>query len=90
MASLRLDCRYRSPFLGVVDPVVQGRHEAVERVLGVARVVLEVPKTPVGKFGRYADTMAEPGKKHTYRVIAVNTVGLKSMPSADSLTANAR
>lgn len=33
---------------------------------------------------KYTDTKAEAGKKHTYRVIAVNTVGLKSKPSADS------
>ena len=39
---------------------------------------------------RYTDTKAEPGKKHTYRVIAVNTVGLNSMPSADSVTVSAR
>jgi hypothetical protein len=31
---------------------------------------------------QFTDTRAEPGKKHTYRVIAVNTVGLKSEPSA--------
>ena len=30
----------------------------------------------------FTDARAEPGKKHTYRVIAVNTVGLKSKPSA--------
>src|SRR5204863_179949 len=30
---------------------------------------------------------AEPDKKHTYRVIAVNTVGLKSKPSADAVAA---
>lgn len=34
---------------------------------------------------RFTDSKAEPGKKHTYRVIAVNTVGLKSQPSADSV-----
>ncbi|MBI1832388.1 MAG: hypothetical protein HYR84_13175, partial [Planctomycetes bacterium] len=39
---------------------------------------------------RYTDTKADPGTKHTYRVIAVNTVGLKSTPSADSVTLNAR
>ena len=33
---------------------------------------------------RFTDTKAEPGKKHTYRVIAVNTVGLKSKPAANS------
>ena len=33
---------------------------------------------------QFTDTKAEPGKKHTYRVIAVNTVGLKSKPSADA------
>lgn len=31
---------------------------------------------------RHVDTKTEPGRTHTYRVIAVNTVGLKSMPSA--------
>ena len=35
---------------------------------------------------RYTDTTAAPGKKHSYRVIAVNTVGLKSKPSEDSVT----
>ena len=39
---------------------------------------------------RYTDMKAEPGKKHTYRVIAVNTVGLKSMPGADAITVEAR
>ena len=34
---------------------------------------------------RFTDTKAEPGKKHTYRVIAVNTVGLKSKPSPSSV-----
>ena len=34
---------------------------------------------------RFTDTKAEPGKKHTYRVIAVNTVGLKSKPSVDAV-----
>ena len=33
---------------------------------------------------RFTDTKAEAGKKHTYRVIAVNTVGLKSKPSANA------
>lgn len=32
----------------------------------------------------FTDTQAEPGKKHTYQVIAVNTVGLRSKPSTDS------
>jgi hypothetical protein len=32
---------------------------------------------------RFTDTTAGAGKKHTYRVIAVNTVGLKSKPSAE-------
>ena len=36
---------------------------------------------------RFTDTQAEPGTKHTYRVLAVNTVGLKSVPSADSVAA---
>jgi hypothetical protein len=33
---------------------------------------------------QFTDTKADPGKKHTYRVIAVNTVGLKSQPSAEA------
>ena len=33
---------------------------------------------------QFTDTKAEAGKTHTYRVIAVNTVGLKSKPSADA------
>ena len=33
---------------------------------------------------QFTDTKAEPGKKHTYRVIAVNTVGLKSKPSDEA------
>ena len=36
---------------------------------------------------RFTDTQAERGTKHTYRVMAVNTVGLKSVPSADSVAA---
>ncbi|MCL4203455.1 MAG: glycoside hydrolase [Pirellulaceae bacterium] len=34
---------------------------------------------------RFTDTKAEPGRKHIYRIIAVNTVGLESKPSADSV-----
>ncbi|MFO0919197.1 MAG: hypothetical protein U0872_12900 [Planctomycetaceae bacterium] len=30
----------------------------------------------------FLDTKADPDRKHTYRVISVNTVGLKSMPAA--------
>jgi len=33
---------------------------------------------------QYTDTTAESDKKHTYRVMAVNTVGLKSKPSPES------
>jgi hypothetical protein len=39
---------------------------------------------------RYTDMKAEPGKRHSYRVTAVNTAGLKSLPSADSVTVDAR
>jgi hypothetical protein len=38
---------------------------------------------------QFTDTKAEPGKKHTYRVIAVNTVGRKSKPSAEATPAGA-
>jgi len=33
---------------------------------------------------QFTDAKAESGKKHTYRVLAVNTVGLKSNPSAEA------
>lgn len=33
---------------------------------------------------KYSDDKAEPGKNHTYRVIAVNTVGLNSSPSVSA------
>jgi pimeloyl-ACP methyl ester carboxylesterase len=35
---------------------------------------------------QFTDTTAEPGRKHTYRVTAVNTVGLKSTPSAQAVS----
>jgi pimeloyl-ACP methyl ester carboxylesterase len=49
----------------------------------------DTPTQPLVQM-RYTDTKAEPGKKHTYRVIAVNTTDLKSMPSEDSVTVNGR
>ena len=39
---------------------------------------------------RFTDKKPDLGKKHTYRVIAVNTVGIKSKPSADSVAGDAR
>ncbi len=33
---------------------------------------------------QFTDTKADPARKHTYRVIAVNTIGLKSKPSAEA------
>jgi hypothetical protein len=45
----------------------------------------DTPTQPVVPM-RYIDTRAEVGKTHTYRVIAVNTAGLKSKPSADAVT----
>ena len=39
---------------------------------------------------RFTDTKAEPGREHVYRVIAVNTVGPKSQPSADSVAGRAQ
>jgi hypothetical protein len=38
----------------------------------------------------FVDTTAEPGKSHIYRVIAVNTAGLKSPPSANSVAGEKR
>jgi hypothetical protein len=37
---------------------------------------------------QFADTKAVPGRAHLYRVTAVNTVGLQSKPSADSVAAD--
>ena len=38
----------------------------------------------------FTDITAKPGDKYTYRVIAVNTVGLKSKPSENSVVEGAR
>jgi hypothetical protein len=43
----------------------------------------DTPSQPLVPM-KYTDTKAEAGKKHNYRVITVNTAGLKSKPSADS------
>ena len=43
----------------------------------------DTPSQPLVPM-KYTDMKAEAGKKHTYRVITVNTAGLKSKPSADS------
>jgi pimeloyl-ACP methyl ester carboxylesterase len=37
---------------------------------------------------QFTDATAQPATNHTYRVIAVNTAGLRSAPSADSVTAD--
>lgn len=41
----------------------------------------DTPTQPLVQM-RYTDTKVEPGKQHVYRVIAVNTVNSRSMPSA--------
>ena len=46
----------------------------------------DTPSQPLVAM-QFTDTKAERGKKHTYRVIAVNTVGLKSKPSAEAAEA---
>jgi hypothetical protein len=48
----------------------------------------DTPTQPLVQM-RYTDTRAEPGRKYTYRAIAVNTVDLKSPPS-EVVTAGAR
>jgi pimeloyl-ACP methyl ester carboxylesterase len=45
----------------------------------------DTPTQPLVSL-RFTDSQPDPTKKHVYRVIAVNTVGLKSKPSADSIT----
>lgn len=44
----------------------------------------DTPTQPLAPMA-FIDATAEPGKQHTYRVIVVNTVGLKSIPRADSM-----
>jgi pimeloyl-ACP methyl ester carboxylesterase len=64
----------------------------------------QVPKEPIGKFGRplfqsmtyhdtpsqpmpemrYVDTSAKAGERHTYAVVTVSSVGLRSVPSRES------
>jgi hypothetical protein len=43
----------------------------------------DTPTQPLVRM-QFIDTQAESGTKQTYRVLAVNTVGLKSAPSAES------
>jgi hypothetical protein len=43
----------------------------------------DTPNQPLVPLA-YTDATAEPGRRHVYRVIAVNTVGLKSAPSAEA------
>jgi hypothetical protein len=45
----------------------------------------DTPRQPLVPL-RFTDKTADAGKKHTYRVTAVNTVGLKSPPSADAVS----
>ena len=42
----------------------------------------DTPTQPLSRL-QFTDTKAEPGQRYTYRVIAVNTVGLKSKPSSE-------
>ena len=43
----------------------------------------DTPSQPMPEM-RYVDTSAKPGEQHTYAVIAVNSVGLKSEPTSAS------
>jgi pimeloyl-ACP methyl ester carboxylesterase len=43
----------------------------------------DTPEQPLREM-RYTDSTAKPGVKHEYRVIAVNSVGLKSAPAGES------
>ena len=40
----------------------------------------DTPSQPLAEM-RYIDTSAKAGEKHTYSIISVNSVGLKSQPS---------
>jgi len=43
----------------------------------------DTPGQPLPEM-RYVDSSAKPGEKHTYAVVSVNSVGLKSAPSAEA------
>jgi hypothetical protein len=45
----------------------------------------DTPAQPMPKM-RYVDTSTKPGEKHAYAVVTVNSVGLKSEPSATTTT----
>jgi hypothetical protein len=49
----------------------------------------DTPSQPLVPL-RYVDSTAKPGSKYQYRVIAVNTVGLKSSPSEATTALPAR
>lgn len=67
----------------VVDHVPEQGKNPFGRPIFQGLQYSDTPVRPLASM-RYADTKAEIGKRHVYRVIAVNTVGLKSMPSADA------
>jgi pimeloyl-ACP methyl ester carboxylesterase len=48
----------------------------------------DTPTQPLVSM-QFVDTKADPARKYTYRVIAVNTAGLKSKPSAEATIAGA-
>jgi hypothetical protein len=47
----------------------------------------DTPSQPMPEM-RYVDASAKAGEKHSYTVVTVNSVGLKSAPSRESSTAN--
>jgi len=49
----------------------------------------DTPDKPLREM-RYVDASVQPGGKHTYAIISMNGVGLKSEPSAESAHAAAR
>jgi hypothetical protein len=49
----------------------------------------DTPTQPLVSM-RFTDKTAEPGMRHTYRVIAVNTLGLKSSPSANAVVVDGK
>jgi hypothetical protein len=49
----------------------------------------DTPSQPLVAM-EFTDTKMEAGKEHAYRIIAVNTVGLKSIPSAEVTTVDTK
>jgi len=77
---------YHCPTLWSVFPPADPPYYRVRYEAATHACELNLPVNPL----RFTNSTAAPGNKHAYRVVAVNTVGLKSKPSADATPGDAR